>query len=619
MTKNKKSNTKDTQGSHPSSRPHRTRRWSRSDATAAATLTLSSVGLSIVLLLSLGASKPPTALQPGPQATPTIESKTQTTGAMPVLARQDSPQVTDSGSPAMSTTATHAATTSNLFRFTSETARSAFMAANQLTELEMHYVPNLDIYMVEGSAPLLTDGSQPMQNNTYQALLTPSDPSYSSQWYLPTISAPQAWSTQTGSSNTITAVVDTGFALQHQDLVNKWSRNTNEIGPATSEGSAPNCSSRQLTLNKSCNNIDDDNDGYIDNYLGWNFSSDTNNVTAGQTNTTSSSVTHGTIVSGLIGAQSNNSVGISGENWNTKIMPLQALDDTGSGDTVSVSLAIRYAVDHGAHIINLSLGSNGSDAVLAEQVQYAIAHGVAIVAAAGNDGCDCVLYPARYPGVIAVGATTSSNVRASFSSYGSTLTLVAPGTNICSTSWAVGNTTSSYGCGYNGTSFSSPLVAGAVGILVAQNKALTPAQIKAALIASSTQLSPMGGLSRTDMYGSGLLNVNQGIQAVALPQPLGVPINIHTVSQSAPSPSRQNDSLNSTCITADSNTCQIRVINLTTNEIIVLNSAPSQACINYYWNTASYSLTAGTWAVQIYAVTNTSMSVVREEIITINP
>jgi hypothetical protein len=129
----------------------------------------------------------------------------------------------------------------------------------------------------------------------------------------------------------------------------------------------------------------------------------------------------------------------------------------------------------------------------------------------------------------------------------------------------------------------------------------------------------MGGLSRTDMYGSGLLNVNQGIQAVALPQPLGVPINIHTVSQSAPSPSRQNDSLNSTCITADSNTCQIRVINLTTNEIIVLNSAPSQASINYYWNTASYSLTAGTWAVQIYAVTNTSMSVVREEIITINP
>lgn len=615
ITNKKQKNSQPTQP-RPS---HRKKAWSPQDTWAVVTLALTSVGLIVVLFMSIGSNQS-LAVLPSPPSQPPMPSNQYRSDEpkpnSPAPLKQVEPSASSS---ALFTKKIETVSKPSMLRFADDAARRIFMDTNQLSEDEITYIPGLNIYTVHSSSPLLTSGSQLMPSTTYRALLTPTDPSYSSQWYLPAIAAPQAWNTQTGSATTITAVVDTGFAVQHQDLANKWSRNTNEIGPTTSEGPEPNCSSRQLALNKNCNNIDDDGDGYVDNYLGWNFNASTNNVMAGQVNTSSSGVTHGTIVSGLIGAQPNNSFGISGENWSTKIMPVQALDDTGSGDTLSVSLAVRYAVDHGANVINLSLGSSVGDTVLAEQVQYAIDHGVSIVAAAGNDGCDCVLYPARYPGVIAVGATTSSNTRASFSSYGAALTLVAPGANICSTVWTAGNTTSAYGCGYNGTSFSSPLVAGAVGILIAQNRSLTPGQIKSALITGANKLAAMNGQNRNDSYGAGLLNVAQGLQQVSLPTPAGAPLNVHTVSQAAPQGSRQKDSLNTTCITTELNSCQIRAINLATNEVVTLSDAPSLTSINLYWNTSVSQLSVGTWTVQVYAVTSTSNSLVREETLTINP
>lgn len=506
-----------------------------------------------------------------------------------------------------------------LLRFTNDSALRGFMKINSLDESELSYIGALNLYSTSLSNPTMSAGSQTVTNHTYTTLLTPTDTLYGNQWYLPAIQAPAAWNEQFGSATVTTAIIDTGFALSHEDLSSRWAVNINEMGISISEGAAPNCTSRMLTLNKSCNNIDDDNDGYIDNHLGWNFASDTNSPQAGQGQVVTSSAAHGTLVAGIIGAMSNNAAGISGLDWRAKLLPIQALDDTGSGTTLSVAQAVHYAVTHGARVINLSLGSSESDPILAEQIQYALDQGVTVVTAAGNDGCDCISYPARYPGVIAVGATTSSSQRASFSSFGSQLSLVAPGASICSTAWTSQNGTNLYGCGYNGTSFSSPLVAASASILIAQNRSLTPMQVKASLTAGASKLSAMSGQNRTDHYGSGLLSITKSIELVSLPAPTGSILNIHNLSLQAQSTSSAYDNMNTTCVSSITALCRVRAINLATNEVVSLEGSSSGSFINIYWTAQAAQLGIGSWAIQIYVVTDTSNSLVQQEVLTISP
>lgn len=551
---------------------------------------------------------PPTPAEYEPEVTPQVHTPIRPTATTD----SNQPSAVLASIPLSPEIPTH------LFRFSSESARLNFLSVNNLSPEQLTYQPLIGVYIVQIETPILTSGAQPYSNVSYNALLAPTDPGYASQWHLPATQAPSAWNEQVGTSEIITAVVDTGFALTHEDLSTKWMRNQNETGVSTSEGPAPNCSSQSLPLSKSCNNLDDDGDGFVDNYLGWSFISNSNNPQTGRNTPSGGGVSHGTMVAGIIGAAVNNAKGIAGGNWNTKILPVQALDDTGSGTTLSVSLGIRYAVDHGAKVINLSLGSENSDTILEEQVQYAIAHGVTVIAAAGNDGCNCLLYPARYAGVISVGATTPSNVAASFSSYGSDLTLVAPGTAICSTAWSANNATNLYACG-NGTSFASPVVASAAGLLLSQNNNLTPLQIKTALSSSATKLTTMNGLTRTDGYGYGLLNMNAAITLVSAPAPASTVVNTHAISLQAPSSSALNDGLNSTCTPDQSTACRIRAINVETNEMVEIGSAATDTPLNLYWSAQAKQLTTGSWRIQVYAVTSTSKTLVHSEMLTVNP
>ena len=508
-----------------------------------------------------------------------------------------------------------------LVRFESTAAKAAFLQQNNLTLKDLSYLEELNVYKANKTGAVATTGSILYTTQRYKALLTPNDTYYSSQWHLAKVNALPAWNNTAGDESAVIAVIDTGFGLQHEDLDSKWDQNSGEVGATASEGDSPNCTSRNLSLDKSCNNLDDDGNGYTDDYLGWDFSGWDNSVQAGETAPNDSSATHATFVAGLAAAESSNSQGVSGMAWGSKILPIQALSDAGNGDTVSVALAINYAVVRGAKVINMSLGSDGDDPLVAEQIQAALNAGVVVVAAAGNDGLAQLSYPANYPGVIAVGATDSSDNRASFSNYSANLALVAPGTSsLCSTAWSVSNQTDRYVCGYSGTSFSSPIVAGAAALLLSQNTTLTPTQVKAALTSTATKVAGMSGQNFTTRYGYGRLNTYEALKSVSLAAPLGQVLNTHVVSLSAANGVYRPE-MNSTCMSYYSSAkCRLRAINTTTNQRVWLGNDPEAGSeLNTYWNASGNSLTAGTWLVQALVEVGGKRSLVREESLIVNP
>lgn len=357
------------------------------------------------------------------------------------------------------------------------------------------------------------------QEFTYYPLLAANDPGYAGSWALQKMNAPAAWDISTGSSSTIVAVIDSGFALNHDDLRESWYINSGEQG-TTQAGDR--CWSGTPT-NKQTNGCDDDNNGYEDDWRGWNFVLTDNNPQAGRENPNGDGVFHGTEVAGLVGAAGNNNTGIATLSWNTRIMPLQALSDDGPGFTSDVAAAIYYAVDNGADVINMSLGSNNFDAAIQTATNYAIANNVAVVAAAGNcgtgtePGCNgygagYMSYPARNPGVIAVGATTSTDARASFSSYGHSLDVVAPGSGAINTpTYTPGNQTSLYTSAVFGTSYAAPYVSSLISLIKSIRPDSSMSDVAALVMATTTKVSGMSGQPYTTQFGHGLINAQQAL------------------------------------------------------------------------------------------------------------
>lgn len=311
----------------------------------------------------------------------------------------------------------------------------------------------------------------------------PNDPEYGNQWYLDRIRATEAWDITFGKQVTVVAVIDTGINVNHPDI-NFW-RNSDEIAG---------------------DGIDNDNNGYVDDTQGWNFLDESPDVLPDLSKVTSENkdvVHHGTIVAGLAGAIPNNNEGISGVGWKTEIMPLKIADVGGTTTTSYVSKAVRYAVDNGARVINISLVStdNVYDENFQEAVEYAYKNNVVVVAAAGNGSEDVApfgfnlnqqpVYPACFTGkkgediVIGVGATDRNDDKASFTNYGyDCLEVSAPGTEIYSTlvtdtEGKVGSKL--YGGLWYGTSFAAPLVSGSVAYMLSINPDLTVDQVNSLL------------------------------------------------------------------------------------------------------------------------------------------
>ncbi|BAZ38055.1 peptidase S8/S53 [Calothrix sp. NIES-4101] len=268
------------------------------------------------------------------------------------------------------------------------------------------------------------------------------------------VKAPEVWAKGYTGQGVVVAVLDTGVDRNHEDLKNNIWKNTKEI-----EG----------------NGVDDDGNGYVDDVYGWNFDGNNNN--------TLDVDGHGTHVSGTIAAEKNDK-GATGVAYNAKIMPVKVLDDTGSGSYDSIAKGIRYAVDNGAKVINMSLGGGSSNPVMQEALQYASSRGTIVVMAAGNSGGSSPIYPARYAKDtgIAVGAVDKDGKQASFSNRAGNeqLTYVtAPGVSIYSTVPNNGYEN------YSGTSMATPHVAGVVALMLSANPNLSDSQVRQILADTS--------------------------------------------------------------------------------------------------------------------------------------
>lgn len=238
---------------------------------------------------------------------------------------------------------------------------------------------------------------------------------------------------------------------------------------------------------------------------------------------------HGTHVAGTVAQKTNNNLGAAGTAFGSSIMPLKVLDKNGAGTYANVANGIIWAADHGAKVINLSLGGSVPSLTLENAVAYAYGKGVTVVAAAGNDSLSSASYPAAYDAyVIAVGATRYDETLAYYSNYGPSVDLVAPGGDL-----RVDQNADGYGDGvlqqtftrgklnkfgyffFQGTSMAAPHVSGAAALVIS-NGVLGPDAVRAALQNSAEDLGTPG---RDATYGWGLLNASAAVPITATTTP----------------------------------------------------------------------------------------------------
>jgi type VII secretion-associated serine protease mycosin len=220
---------------------------------------------------------------------------------------------------------------------------------------------------------------------------------------------------------------------------------------------------------------------------------------------------HGTMVAGIVAANASNGTGIAGVAPKASIMPVKVLDADGAGSDSEIAQGIAWAVEHGADVVNLSLGGPLPNGVLDAAIADATARGVTVVAASGNDGSDLPNYPAAIPGVITVGATAHDGRAAFFSSRGDWLDLSAPGLNITSTVWNDTYATAS------GTSFAAPIVSGVMALVRARYPAETRAQVEARVLDAARDRGPHG---IDPVYGRGAVDA---LAALGGPLPAPAP------------------------------------------------------------------------------------------------
>ena len=316
---------------------------------------------------------------------------------------------------------------------------------------------------------------------------TPNDPYISSQYYLTNIKAFQAWDISQGDASIVIGITDTGTDTLHPDLINSVKYNYDDP----------------------LDGIDNDNDGYIDNFQGWDLGENDNKPQVNLIN--SNSDWHGIHVSGIAAATSNNGIGISGVGFNSKYLPIKINDDLGI--LTMAYEGIIYAADHGCQVINCSWGGASSGQFGQDIVDYAIINrNAVVVAACGNANSQWSYYPASYNGVLSVAATDINDLKVGFSSYGIHVGISAPGTGIWST-WYNGTYVPS-----GGTSMASPLVAGCAAIVRSQFPTYSALQIVEQLKVTADNIDTLAAnIPFANKLGTGRINLFKALTVLDKP------------------------------------------------------------------------------------------------------
>jgi len=324
---------------------------------------------------------------------------------------------------------------------------------------------------------------------THTLIETPNDPFYGYQYYPSMIGADSAWTyymNQTKKDSVLIAIVDTGIDPLHEDMASVIYINPGESGIDS------------IGNNKSANGIDDDNNGFIDDWQGWDFASAIDPIKGD--NRAVPGHFHGTHVAGIACAITNNQKGIAGIARNHKVLPVKVGYDDSSSVTVSGSYeGMLYASLMGAHIINCSWGSPSSSMAEQEIVNEVLRSGSIVIGGAGNDGQETAFFPASYPGVISVGALVQDSTKASYSNVHRTIDISAPGSFIYST--VLGN---SYGFS-SGTSMAAPIVAGVAGLIKSLHPTYSAEQVAGVLKASAIDITQQNP-NHQYVLGAGMVN-----------------------------------------------------------------------------------------------------------------
>jgi subtilisin family serine protease len=349
-------------------------------------------------------------------------------------------------------------TSSNELRAMSGTGGSVVTRIDSSTALVK--MPNMTEAQAIGYLQSLPGVQYAEPNYEFRATVIPNDPCYAAtcetstkQWSLEKVGLPQAWDITTGRESISIGIVDSGVDTGHPDL-----------------------------------------DGRV--RVGENFSTDLDN---------DDDFGHGTHVAGIAGASSNNAEGIAGANWDADILSVKVLNGNGVGTATAIAKGVRYAVDQGVRVINLSLGASTFSQALADAVAYAQERGALVVAAADNQASTSLTYPGALPGVIAVGASTPFDTLASFSNYGDWVDVLAPGAGIIST-WPRAK---SNGVPYeveDGTSMATPLVSGIAALVWSENPYLSAQGVARRLSATADPVQ--GGAS---VVASGRVNAARAL------------------------------------------------------------------------------------------------------------
>jgi subtilisin family serine protease len=337
-----------------------------------------------------------------------------------------------------------------------------------------------------------------------QTTTSPNDEKYSEQWALKNINAEFAWKKATGKG-VVVGVIDTGIDFEHPDLVNQLWINSKEDINKNGKFDPWSSNVKKNGVFGDLDGIDNDGNGFVDDIIGYDFV-DQKKANIGDNQNQDpipfDEMGHGTMVSGIIAAEHNNKIGISGLAYNSKIMMIRTFDIMGNAESHNIASAILYAVINKARVINCSFGDAYSAPVVYDAMKFAQSMGCVIVASSGNNGWNDPHYPSDYEGVISVGASDINSKRYGYSNYGDNLAVLAPGANVLSTDFFSTYSTK------NGTSFSAPHVSALAALLLEINPLLSSDEIKS--IMSNSAKMP----TTTDWnqyWGAGIIDAGEAV------------------------------------------------------------------------------------------------------------
>jgi subtilisin family serine protease len=328
---------------------------------------------------------------------------------------------------------------------------------------------------------------------------TPNDPFFNVQWFLEAIEAEGAWDVHKGEDGAeiVVGISDTGVAWRHEDLVDNIYQNLGE--DADGDGKVIEESGGTWIFDPGdVNGVDDDGNGYPDDFVGWNFF----NEDELEDNDPDDPGSHGTHVAGLAAARTDNGVGVSSISWNVKILPTSASNTESEGISRGYS-SIVYLAENGADIINMSWGSDTTSQAANDVIEYVQALGSLLVSSAGNDNVSDPHYPSSLPGVVSVASVGRSDRLASYSNYGISVDIASPGGAGIN---GMRSTTppNNYG-NREGTSMASPVAAGVFALVKSLHPSWSNEELVEQVLGTADSVDDLN-LSYIGLMGEGRIN-----------------------------------------------------------------------------------------------------------------